>query len=243
MSEAVGCSRVLIYVHSGCLELACGDGVFELGPSSFLHYSSDADLKLVERESMRSMVYRVEYVEPSGAKEGPADPVAIGELFDPSEQGMAVELLNQLVVLSLRNDNNASNEAGTILLRVLLSLLRERSRIVGTSSDNAPGYSTYLRALDVIRERFYEIGSSAEIAKAVDVSSGHLARLFRDHDSQRPYDRLLAAKMRRAAELLSRGDLLVKEVAAEVGYSNSLHFSRVFKKHFGVPPLAYAKEA
>ena len=35
----------------------------------------------------------------------------------------------------------------------------------------------------------------------------------------------------------------IKEVAAAVGYSDAYHFSKLFKKHYGISPLYYKKES
>ncbi len=42
--------------------------------------------------------------------------------------------------------------------------------------------------------------------------------------------------MTRARELLISSQLNVSEVAFEVGYSDPLYFSRIFRKHFNVTP-------
>ena len=48
--------------------------------------------------------------------------------------------------------------------------------------------------------------------------------------------------MSRAAELLHSGEMItVAEVAYQVGFSDSLYFSRCFKQYFGVTPSKYQK--
>jgi AraC-like DNA-binding protein len=42
--------------------------------------------------------------------------------------------------------------------------------------------------------------------------------------------------MNKAVEFLNDPNLLVKQVAAAVGYADPYHFSRTFKKTFGVSP-------
>ena len=45
----------------------------------------------------------------------------------------------------------------------------------------------------------------------------------------------------RAAELLLRSDKRVGEIAGELGFTSEYYFSRFFRKHIGVPPLAFRK--
>jgi AraC-like DNA-binding protein len=48
-------------------------------------------------------------------------------------------------------------------------------------------------------------------------------------------------KMNAAAKLLLEGNLLVKEVAAEIGFDDPLHFSQSFKSFFGIAPRNFAQ--
>jgi AraC-like DNA-binding protein len=45
--------------------------------------------------------------------------------------------------------------------------------------------------------------------------------------------------MGQAAEMLSGQNLLIKQVAEEAGYPDPYHFSRVFKRVYGIPPEAF----
>jgi AraC-like DNA-binding protein len=46
-------------------------------------------------------------------------------------------------------------------------------------------------------------------------------------------------KMQRACHLLDNSDMSIKAVAAALGYSDPLYFSRLFKKTLGLSPRAY----
>ena len=67
----------------------------------------------------------------------------------------------------------------------------------------------------------------------------YLCRLFRRYDHQSPYLFLTRLKMNEAASQLQQPGALVKNVAADLGFSNPFHFSRVFKSIFGVAPGAF----
>ncbi|WP_371822919.1 helix-turn-helix domain-containing protein [Cohnella sp. LGH] len=40
---------------------------------------------------------------------------------------------------------------------------------------------------------------------------------------------------------MRRNDLKIEEVARSVGYTDSLQFSKVFRKHYGKPPTIWRK--
>ena len=78
--------------------------------------------------------------------------------------------------------------------------------------------------------------SCAKLAELCFLGSSRFYDLFQKEFGMSPLeyrDRLL---LRRASDLLSAGDVSVKEVAFAVGFDNAAYFSRFFKKHSGVSP-------
>jgi len=82
-----------------------------------------------------------------------------------------------------------------------------------------------------------------ELARQVNLSSSYLTRLFRDETGSAPaaFDR--ARRLDRAHDLIRNSFLSVKQVMAEVGWSDPSHFCRDFKRRFGVSPRALRKQA
>ena len=56
-----------------------------------------------------------------------------------------------------------------------------------------------------------------------------------------PKEYLQKYTLRKACELLTGNDLLVKEIATLLGFSNEYYFSRFFHKYMSLTPLAYRK--
>jgi transcriptional regulator GlxA family with amidase domain len=46
-------------------------------------------------------------------------------------------------------------------------------------------------------------------------------------------------RLERAAALLLATSMSIKEIAFSVGFGSTAHFSRDFKKHYGLPPTDY----
>ena len=76
--------------------------------------------------------------------------------------------------------------------------------------------------------------SLQDVADHCFVSQWHLSKLLNKHLGQPFYDLLNAERIRRAKELLENPALRISEVAEQVGYADTAHFSRVFKKLEGV---------
>ncbi len=79
----------------------------------------------------------------------------------------------------------------------------------------------------------------AELAQLGNVSVPHLAAEFKRHYGAAPIDFALGLRLEQAAYLLRDRNLRVGEVAARVGYEDIYHFSKLFKKRFGVSPRAW----
>lgn len=76
--------------------------------------------------------------------------------------------------------------------------------------------------------------SLQEVADHCYVSQWHLSKLLNKHLGQSFYDLLNAERVRQAKRLMADPALRISEVAERVGYADTAHFSRVFKKLEGV---------
>jgi AraC-like DNA-binding protein len=107
----------------------------------------------------------------------------------------------------------------------------------------SPAWQTYLRCRQHIERNFMEIASVAETADECFIDQAYLSRLFKRFAEESPLQLLTRLKMAKAADLLSNRDLLVKQVAEEVGFVDPYHFSRVFKRVYGIPPETFTQTA
>jgi AraC family transcriptional regulator len=94
-------------------------------------------------------------------------------------------------------------------------------------------------ARDLLHDRLLEPPSAEEIATAVGVHPGHLARAFRVHygESLGGYARKL--RLEWAAERLVRTEDPLAGLAFEAGFVDQSHFTRAFKRRFGLTPARY----
>lgn len=70
----------------------------------------------------------------------------------------------------------------------------------------------------------------------------YISKLFKQNKGVSPSDYILQLRMEKAKEmLLSSSDMMVKDIASIVGYSDSVYFSKVFKKATGYYPTQYRK--
>ena len=95
------------------------------------------------------------------------------------------------------------------------------------------------RVLDDILARPERPHSVDTLAELAHMSRSVFARRFHECFACTPMDYVRDTRLRRAAQLLHRGELSVNDVATHVGFASRSHFSRAFQAHFGCSPSKF----
>lgn len=89
----------------------------------------------------------------------------------------------------------------------------------------------------LISYNYSEKISLDQIAENMYLSPFYISRIFKSETGDTPIRHLINIRLEKAKELLENGfDGSIQEVAAKVGYDDVYHFSKLFKKRFGMPP-------
>lgn len=131
------------------------------------------------------------------------------------------------------------NELCLLLLKQLILCTDETA--MPQQEAFSPAWQTYLRCRQHIEQRFPALGNIGQAARECHLDKAYLCRLFQRYTNETPLQLLTRLKMGRAADLLSKQNLLIKQVAEEIGYADPYHFSRVFKRVYGISPEAFAQ--
>lgn len=78
-----------------------------------------------------------------------------------------------------------------------------------------------------------------DVSREVDISPYYFSKLFKEETGENFIEYLTGIRIEKAKYLLSASSLSMKEICAEVGYSDPNYFSRIFKKNVGVTPTEY----
>lgn len=85
--------------------------------------------------------------------------------------------------------------------------------------------------------------SVRDLAAAGYISADHLTRLFKKKFGMTVSEYIQDKRIRLAGELLRQDDATISMVANTVGFGNYSYFTEQFKKHYGVTPREYQKQA
>lgn len=122
-----------------------------------------------------------------------------------------------------------------IARNILENWMREIVRMRrGPHLARLPGPVAAARAF--IESHFTEPLTLDQIADHADVSVPHLCSLFRKHCGASVMAYVIGLRLAKAQLLIQDTVLPIGQVARAVGYDDLFHFSKLFKKHFGVPP-------
>ncbi|MGL4522579.1 MAG: AraC family transcriptional regulator [Bacilli bacterium] len=75
-----------------------------------------------------------------------------------------------------------------------------------------------------------------QLAEMLYVSPTHLSKIFKEATGVSPINYLIQVRLKHARELLDNNQLSIRDVAQAVGYQDAYHFSKLFKKYYGVSP-------
>lgn len=96
------------------------------------------------------------------------------------------------------------------------------------------------RVTDFMKKKLHSTVNVGDMASTSNMSKFHFARSFKKTTGHSPHQYLTTMRLEKAIALLP-GEMPLVEIASESGFSDQAHFTRVFKRHFGVTPAAYRR--
>lgn len=105
--------------------------------------------------------------------------------------------------------------------------------------ENTPGAEYVRRLMTYIADNYkYRIRIS-ELADGMGINRSYLSNNFKRITGYSPTEYLVQIRMEKAKSLLTKTNYSISQIASEVGYTDQLNFSRMFKQRFGESPKRY----
>jgi len=93
------------------------------------------------------------------------------------------------------------------------------------------------KAVAYIEQNYTQKGLTLqEVAQKNHVSPNYLSYLFKKNTGYNLWEYVIKLRMEKSKKLLLQTDMRRYEIADQVGYESPEHFSKIFKKYFGVSP-------
>ena len=122
------------------------------------------------------------------------------------------------------------------VLLILATRLKTSSLGGGGPAVHAPQHPVLIELKDLVEENYCSLHAPADYAKLLHITPKTLGRIVRENLGTTPTELIRARILTHAKWQLLHTLRPVKEIAQEVGFSDELYFSRLFKKATGYSP-------
>lgn len=133
------------------------------------------------------------------------------------------------------------------LMQILLLVIREEcepveNHMTGYAFESVNRKYVVEQIVNYFEDHYAEKISLDQIAENMYLSPFYISKIFKSETGDTPIRHLINIRLERAKELLEHDwGGSIQEVAACVGYDDAYHFSKLFKKRYGVSPSQVKK--
>lgn len=220
--------------------------VIKEAPANWPIMTDDAEADLAETVTRRIVELfwqcYVDYKESTQADDLASKPY-FKFIDDEYEHLLFAPLPINILRPKIKADQSSILAAESLFRGLLMELMHQHQRSQLDSDDNLDKYQRRLisRIAMRIQHNPADKFSTAKLAEECGYSPDYFTRVFKKIMHCNPQRYQVLARVNRACQLLRESDLLVKQIALQLGYSNEYFFSRQFKSVTGKTPSQYQK--
>ncbi|HEU5078708.1 MAG TPA: AraC family transcriptional regulator [Opitutaceae bacterium] len=225
------------FIASGAGELSLGGKDYLLSPGSCFAYGPGLSQRIQTSTTNRLTKYFVSFKGERALrllKSVNMPPGTFTSVFPLADMRAAFDRLLEYGV----ETSSHTPELCALQLEIILLLSKQTARTGQISSLRAR--ESFDRAMAKAAEKFLELHSARDLAKASYIQISYLCRLFKRFAGVSPNRHLLRLKMTWAAEQLHQSDIRVNSVAERLGI-DPFQFSRAFKRVHGISPIVFQR--
>ena len=140
-------------------------------------------------------------------------------------------------ILTQIDDEMTANSPDIVIIRNLFEIfIREiiRSGVKDKNKIQVPERMITIR--QYIEDNYHKSLSLSKIARRFSISPPHLSAEFKRWFGTSPGKYLIEYRLHEAEILLKDDNLQIADIAERIGWDDVYHFSKIFKKHRGIPP-------
>jgi AraC-like DNA-binding protein len=146
----------------------------------------------------------------------------------------SLQLLRALELCHWFTDQRSAASIVNTLIRESLGELLRRS-----APEPSRSQAVWLTLRQHIEDHLDQPLTRTAVSKVIGVHPNHVSRLFRSYGKTGFSEYLAARRLERAAQLLTKYELTVKEISLRCGFSDASYFCRLFQRRMATSPGRY----
>lgn len=154
-------------------------------------------------------------------------------VFDVGDVQPVIETLLSRFEEQIKSQTFSISDSAFLVMQ-LISLLPHQAQATGQNTFS-------VSIIRWIETHFHQRCSLEDIASEMGCSRGHASRRFHEETGGTIQEYLMMRRIRQACELLLHTNGSVRDIAAQVGFSEYAWFITSFRKNMGKTPLQYRK--
>ena len=120
-------------------------------------------------------------------------------------------------------------------LQILATIARSHQQILSPLENDF----SINRLVIQLNQKYMDDWNIESMAEYCKLSTGYFSHLFKKRMGSAPMKYLTELRIEKAKELIATNSMNLSDIAQMVGFTDSLYFSRVFKKTTGIPPKEF----
>ena len=141
---------------------------------------------------------------------------------------------NENDLFAVMNTMTGMNDIRDFMKNFFMEAIKELEK--STQSRNSYLVSQAIKFIDAYQDSSVTLVS---VAERLQIHPSYLSKIFKHETGESFSEHLIKNKMNSAKQLLKTTNKKVYEIANSVGYKDVAHFTKLFKKSFGVSPTEY----
>lgn len=161
-------------------------------------------------------------------------------IYQPKNTAMAEKVRDTMLYITDHPDATALHLIGHLCLFM--------DGLIQSSSSRRADRGTHLRdfyiqeAVTYMEQNYQRDLTVEELAEVCKLNRSYFSKLFRENMGCPPQEFLIRMRLVKATELMKTSNASIGEISAQCGYPNQLHFSKAFKKRYGVSPREWRNQ-
>ncbi|NQZ68924.1 MAG: helix-turn-helix transcriptional regulator, partial [Lentisphaeria bacterium] len=153
------------------------------------------------------------------------------------------ELCEQIGKTSISDDVNLSGVVDRKKLGYeLLKIILDNSQVKANANEILLRSQRLAPTLSYLEDHYDTNVTVEDLAKTVYLSVPRFYLVFKETVGMPPLEYVQRLRLQKSLELLLVTDLTINEIADRVGYKDQFHYSKRFKKLYGMSPSAYRQK-